>query len=249
MKKKRLYLMGGIGNILFQIDHGIRNSENGEEIEFVTNFINSKFYSKFFNWTFHQNDLHNYNFNINLNFRNLSLITVLVDLFFLWSNKKRLFKSSVVSWESSVLTKVNFGYFQYPRKIQNRNLLISSSIVTIEYPVLHLRLGDSPSLKEDVESQIRLLKSLKFSKYIVITNDSIQANDLLKNQGIEFEIQSNCQAIDFYILSNCKIIIIPQSTFSWMAAYENTNLEKIYVHQKLWSKLWFNTNVEIVTYN
>ncbi len=247
--KVRLYLMGGIGNILFQIDHGTRNSSDNQRIVFVTNLIESKFYSRIFGWTYHNNALKNYTFTSPLIFERVSFFQLILDLFKLWLFKKKIFLNSGVSWESFRLTKINFGYFQYERDLAKRNLVISNDFVEIDIPVVHLRLGDSPTLNQDKISQIKLMRSLTYKKYLVITNDANKAKEFFSEENYEVLIQSNSQQIDFFILANCKIIIIPQSTFSWMAAYENTNLEKIYVHQKLWSKLWFNTSAEIVTYN
>jgi hypothetical protein len=245
---KRIYLMGGLGNVLFQIDHAIRNADEVGKLEFITNLVENRFYSKLFNWTYHNNILQNYKFALPLNFKRLSAYQVLLDLMLLWLVKNNIIKSNKLSWESSTLTNTNFGYFQYSRKKVISVLELSIKDLEINQPVVHLRLGDSPSLIDDYTAQIKLMRTLTFKRYIIITNDLNRAKALFDMENYEVTILSNSQQIDFFILANCRTLIIPQSTFSWMAAYENKNLEFLYVNEGIWNKMSFNKSINIKTY-
>lgn len=77
------------------------------------------------------------------------------------------------------------------------------------------------------------------AKLVVFTNDLRYAKELLQNRSGIFEfIENESYIVDFYLMSMCKNTIISNSSFSWWAAYLNSNKEKIVVAPKR----WFNSN-------
>lgn len=65
--------------------------------------------------------------------------------------------------------------------------------------------------------------------------DWVKANfSLIKNAVFITPKESPTAITDFYLISNCKHQIIANSTFSWWAAYLNSNKEKIVMAPKKW---------------
>ncbi len=240
--------MGGLGNNLFQIEHALKVKNKSDEIIFVTNLIEIKLYSFFFGWTFHENSLNKFIFPNDVKFVKINNLLVIKDLILLFLHRKLNKLDFNIQWEGNELKKVNFGYFQYNRDKPSFKLKNKFNFIEIEKPIVHLRLGDSPTLYKDFNKQINLIKSLNYTEYIILTNDTVNAIELLKNENINCEIISISSDLDFFLMLHSKILICPQSTFSWMAGYFNEKLEKIYIPVNLWDKLKFNTNAEIIIY-
>ncbi len=230
--------MGGLGNNLYQINHGLSQC-SVEECEFITNLVEYKLYSKLFGWTYHGSGIDRAIFPEQIQFKRENTLIVIRDLFLLFLSTKLKITTDVY-WESPLLMKINFGYFQYPWVKRALNLNININNLNIASPVIHMRLGDSPTLISDVEAQLRLIKSLNYKQYLIVTNDKFQAKKYLKEIESEseskFEFLTSSTYLDFFILSNAKILVCPSSTFSLMAAFFSLKLEEIYVPQEFWKK-------------
>lgn len=79
-----------------------------------------------------------------------------------------------VSWEQVELTQTNFGYFQrninYHRFVEIECSHYIYDRFLIEIPLVHIRMGDSPTLRRDLNKQINLLNTLGYKHYNIITN-------------------------------------------------------------------------------
>jgi hypothetical protein len=225
---KRIYLIGGLGNNLFQIQKGL---ESAEEICFVTNLIKSQFFSRLIGWTFHSPEVLNLNFESSLRFKQISWFICALDLFAFLLAKR--FKSSLfgVSWEAQVLTRCNFGYFQ---KIEKS---LPTVKINWEYhenedhnvPLVHVRLGDSPTLEDDLFRQLRLISVLDYSEVRVVTNQPEKLLQITNSLKTKFIIVGGEVLRDYYLLSRAKTVIIPQSTYSLFAILSNKEVETVYL--------------------
>lgn len=121
---------------------------------------------------------------------------------------------------------------------KNKNLLQKYN--TEDYCFIHFRGTDYKTIPQFFlplsyyESAINYLTSRKSSlKFVVITDDYQEAKNYFPN----FEILSNSQSTDFYLLSHAKYRIIPNSSFSWWAAWLSDDSSITLAPNK-----WFNYN-------
>lgn len=225
---KRIYLIGGLGNNLFQIQKGL---DSAEEVYFVTNLIKSQFFSWLIGWTFHSPEVLKLNFESPVKLKQISWINVALDLFGLLLVKR--FKSSLfgVSWEAQVLTRCNFGYFQEVEKSLPTLKINWESQQSADHnvPLVHIRLGDSPTLEDDLSKQLCLISILKYSDVRVVTNQPKELLQITKNLKTNFIIEGGEVLRDYYLLSMAKTVIIPQSTYSLFAILSNKEVETVYL--------------------
>lgn len=231
----KVYLIGGLGNNLFQIDYGLRQSK-GQEVVFLTNIIDEPIYNRVFGWTYHTPDIYNINLNKVINLKKENFLRFLFDLFFLFL--ARLFKKNIfgVSWNSPEISRSNFGYFQDLEHHRNKTFSLAMQAQGKVYDtVIHFRLGDSPTLNLDVNKQLNLLKKLQLSDFKVVTNDIAEVTALLQNYDFKFEILGGNVLEDLKILMLTKRLIAPQSTFSLVAALMSDNLQELYIDKQFWT--------------
>lgn len=233
--KLKVYLIGGLGNNLFQVDYGLRQSK-GKEVVFLTNLIDNPIYSRVFGWTYHTPDIYNINLNKEISLKKENFLRLIFDLFFLFL--ARLFKKNIfgVSWNSTEISRSSFGYFQDLEHHRHQRFSLGMQAQGKVYDtVVHFRLGDSPTLNFDVNKQLNLLKELKLSDVKVVTNDIATTSALLQNYDFEFEILGGNVIEDLKILMLSKRLIAPQSTFSLVAALMSNNLQELYIDKQFWS--------------
>lgn len=233
MFMRKVYLLGGLGNNLFQLDHGLR--QKGEDnVVFVTTLITKRVYSKIFGWTFHEPNLLDLKLNSQIQFVDRNAVYVLLDLVLLFFVKRLKLELFGVSWNSSELTRVNFGYYQDVK--DKHPFIVSIRTHTKLYDaVVHLRLGDSPTLKEDLEFQLRELDNLGLSCINVVTNDRKHAKLILQKYSFHYVFVGGNVLDDLEILMSSKLLIAPRSTFSLAAALMSSKLETLVVDEVFWS--------------
>ena len=243
---KKIYLIGGFGNNLFQVQKGLMSNE---DIVYVVNIIKSKNLHKIIGWTYHEPTILSTTFIDDIAFVELPWIRVLFDFLFL--SLSRIFNISIfgVSWEQEELTNTNFGYFQqkmnYNRWVEIECCLDNHDQDLIETPLVHVRMGDSPTLRQDLNKQINLMKKLGFNHYNIITNRPDEVVENFTGQPFSIDVVGGQVIDDFCLMRNAEILIIPQSTFSLFSALSNQNARSIYItgykdqsfHQKFAKKV------------
>ena len=113
---------------------------------------------------------------------------------------------------------------------------------------IHIRLGDY-TLKDNAKLYGNICNSEYYRKainhmrsvcdnplFIVFSNDINQAKELIAGKDLIF---ADCRSeengwIDMWMMSKCKHNIIANSTFSWWAAWLNTNENKIVIAPQKW---------------
>ena len=113
---------------------------------------------------------------------------------------------------------------------------------------IHIRLGDY-TLKDNAKLYGNICNSEYYRKainhmrsvcdnplFIVFSNDINQAKELIADKDIIFaNYRSEKDGwIDMWMMSKCKHNIIANSTFSWWAAWLNTNENKIVIAPQKW---------------
>lgn len=229
--------MGGLGNNLFQLDHLVKNN-NGNTVVVVTNLVQSKFISKVLGWTFHSSVIDDLAYDSNLNFKRVSWGRLFFDLSGLFINQK--LKTNLIqgiSWESINLTRVNFGYFQYPRsRVELKVMIVQNQPKDF---VMHLRLTDSPLKSKNIKNVISLLSNIYFEEVFVVTDNTLEAKKILKDfENIEYSNGTIIQ--DFMTLATCKRAFISNSTFSIYAILQNENIEEFYIDKMYAQKFFTN---------
>lgn len=244
--KTYVYLLGGLGNNLFQINYGL--SLLDRNVIFVSNIIKSKSWSWLFNWSCHEDSVLQIPFLNEVNIEQISHLKVLIHLIGLKVSKSVGTPFLGVSWESIHGDRVNFGYFQSTfHQEWIVKLRTSVSLENYEH-VMHMRLGDSPTLQVDVDAQIKLLRALGLKKIYVVTNDPNSASSILKELYIDFELLRGGVKDNLDALTRAKILIVPQSTFSLTAVFLSDSLETLYVNDRFWSLKGKNIRCNVVYY-
>lgn len=228
----KIYLLGGLGNNLFQIDHGLR--QGGEQnVVFVTTLITKRFYSRIFGWTFHEPNLLDLKLSGEIQLVERSAVFVFFDLFLLFFVKRLKTEIFGVTWDSRELTRINFGYYQ-DLKDKYPFILTVPTNTKIYDAVIHLRLGDSPTLREDLELQLCELDNARFNCIKVVTNDRKHAELLLREYSFQYEFIGGDVLEDLDIMMSTKLLIAPRSTFSLAAALMSVNLETLIIDEVFW---------------
>jgi hypothetical protein len=239
--------MGGLGNVLFQINYAYKLREIGYNVIVNTYLLRrDNFVSRYLQWTNHETESQLAKLNLISDFKcdkkfRLSIIFGGLSKKF---NKKifdaKFFGLSTPFDQDISKIKNVFGYFhndnfineKFSEKIKSsliewtkdRDRLISliNEFKKNSALVVHVRGGDF-----DVNSDSRLglsyykklmLKSCNVERpTYVITNDMKFANEVL--HGLKYEIISLDDTLDeFIILMEAPVKILANSTFSWWAA-------------------------------
>ena len=231
---KKIWLMGGFGNILFQILAYNVVYKLNKNVFFVTKLTNKNSFTKFLKWTIHQplyNNLIDNNQRVNVKF-----MPALITVFIAFLSKSIKSKNQIATfYDKNIqikngISKNVFGYFQdkeflseNKKELLNlcnklRALYSSSTKIPI---VVHYRKGDSNwAIKNSYyyEEIKNLLKKEKGT--ITIVTDSLEdAKCFFKDISCIKVIRSENALEDFETLISAKKIYCAPSTFSWWAAH------------------------------
>lgn len=232
--RKRIYLIGGLGNNLFQVEKSLSSLDS--RVDLVTNLIEDSWYSRLFGWTYHKETVTQLSFRNEISFTRLNTLLVLFHLCLLFFSKRINTSFLGVSWNSKELTRVNFGYWQSSNSKSEITfrLRMNTNVEVNQLPVVHARLGDSPTLHSDLRAQLDLMLELNFEKYLVITNDKDSFIEYTRNLDLKFDVYQRTVSEDLFTLLSAKTLIIPRSTFSLCASLMSANLKVLYVDRNYW---------------
>jgi len=232
--KKVIWLMGGLGNNLFQSLYGYYLETVGYDVWYSDYLLKENYLTKMMNWKIHESILDEV---INgLRYINHDMLTKIVPVV----SKTHIGKKFSVSWlgqetPSEPQYRHLFGYFQNKRFISdNKNLIknfckcININYGTIYDNVIHLRFGDSVWWKKNYDYYNQILSYIGKEKkcWTIVTDDANEARLIADSFDVsEYKIISSGSLNDFFVLSNAKKLIISPSTYSWWAAVLNINLE------------------------
>ncbi len=257
---KKIWLMGGFGNTLFQILAYNILIKNGESVMFKTTLTENNIITKFLKWKIHEPiylDL--------INQESILKNSILSDLFnlFLLAFSKffKLNLKRVAFYNSKNKFSVNcskniFSYFQYKSflKEYKKELLDLGLVLRTrysyfpDYTVVHYRRGDSVwALKyERYYTDIKKFLRHEKSEILIVTDSVEEATSFfidIKNTKI---IKSETAIDDFKHLVSAKKLFCAPSTFSWWAAHCLDGSTEVVIPKILMSKLGFYSNKDIL---
>lgn len=257
MKKHKIYLSGGFGNILFQLVAFLHLKKTGGNCKLVTVLTESNLITKTLGWKIHENSCKSVLKELNAIIEIPSKITILKDLILGRLSKffcRRILGVFFYNNMDNNLKKndILFGYFlsktfllenkEHIRKIGKiLNRVFCNNLKKLETSiVVHIRLGDSVWSKKNSKYYEEILKILQNQEepFTVITDSIYDAKLLFKDfENIFFE--SNSPYEDFGLMLQSKIIFMAPSTFSYWVCLASESIESIYMPKMIYSKLGF----------
>ena len=98
---------------------------------------------------------------------------------------------------------------------------------------------------------LKELDRVAYLRFASVYKDFQETDDFRKfiDKNLNITIQQNSVIEDFALLSNAEILIGPQSTFSWMAAFLSHKVKCYYVHENLWKSIKFKKDITVITYS
>lgn len=225
-EKIEIYLMGGLGNVLYQLNHGDYLTSKGFEVIYCDYFLDKNFFTWISGWSIHgtKGDLLSLGIYDIYKFKTRSFVSIfslLLSKFFKINFLGALFTQHHYSTLKSV--HVLCGYFHLNTPISSKlcNLIRKKKKSSVYKAIIHYRGGDYnesiyPCIDRYYSKVIDQISPLSFN---VVTNDRKSVPDfILKSDGFAGFTDSCTSLDDFLIMVNSEILICANSTFSWWAA-------------------------------
>jgi hypothetical protein len=228
-----IWLLGGFGNILFQILASRVLLANGTNIYLINSLTKKNIITKFIGWTIHEplyTDFLRKNQVVKMCF-----VFEFAVIFVAMISKTLRIKFWLATFYdensefSKPFAKNVFGYFQNKFFLENHKdqlLLLSRDIRELygSEPinvVVHYRFGDSVWAKENHNYYLKVREMIQheLSKVVIVTDSPVEASDFFLNCN-NITISSSKNALDdFKILLSASKLYCAPSTFSWWAAH------------------------------
>jgi len=147
--------------------------------------------------------------------------------------------------------------FSIRRKFKNQFNLKYSQYLCDTILLIHLRLTDYKSVHFDeinasplltVNWYMQVLKLIdvnSFKNLIVISDDIVEAKEILKELPYDFIFINDVMENDFQFLINADCLVIPNSSFAWWGAFLNNKPNKKVYAPKNWAG--YNAGIEYPT--
>jgi hypothetical protein len=239
---KKIWLMGGFGNVLFQILVYEILKKNNSNVVLIDNLTKENFYTKFLNWSIWQpiyKDIVNEKKILTVNSISTFFILSAVATSKILNIKFKLatFYQNKIKKNDIVSTNI-FGYFQNKQFLKknkealsdfgkklNKLFAKSNSYNT----VVHYRRGSFKFSKKFSYYYDEVKNLLKHEDdQILVVTENYEAAKLFFNDFDKIKIISSENALDdFRYLISAKKLYCAPSTFSWWAAHclnENSNI-------------------------
>ena len=256
--KVKLFLMGGLGNNLFQIAAGEELKNSGIKVEYNFALMNENIFTKFIGFTIHDSKIQRKileNQPISEKFELLDLFAI--SIIFL---KKKFFRYNIQSFDfHKIFNLFNIksylvGYWQDGPHLNDKNFnilkkkLLASLCITKEdvesykdlygsKTIIHFRGGDfNKCARVNDKYYIKAIKKLKPSKLFILTIDKDAAIEIF-GKDAEY-ISSGKIELDIMILMSCKKLISSNSTFCYWCALLGDS-DEIVLPKKLFSDRGF----------
>tara|TARA_R110000744_G_scaffold346512_1_gene452027 strand:- start:5518 stop:6309 length:792 start_codon:yes stop_codon:yes gene_type:complete len=241
--KRHVYLLGGTGNILFQV---MKMQTICKDSYYICDIFITDLARSFFSHTIHNNDYKNI-----IKMKKISYFSIpflLMDLMLAKFFGVTLFSvldlnSIFVKRKPLLLDWIYFGYFQKGvnvKDIYDNRHLIKSAVAPQNKMVFHVRGGDFDGSKNIFTKKLgkdyysRALSILKYKEKsevaVIVTNDKKYAEGLFDDFGWAFELSQSTSALeDFYLMRNSKKLVCSNSTFSFMASLVGSTIELVII--------------------
>lgn len=212
-----IYLMGGLGNRLFQYYEFIRL---GKRFDLCSYLTRKNVSTRFLGWTIHAETHVDRLFSAKR-----GNLLMFVGHFLL--NKLKLHKSyfeyfQPLEWDDASIEELR------------NNILPIIEVSSATYCVLHYRGTDSDWANQINNYYTNLLDRL--GDFLVVTDDKERAE---QNLGRKIPENSRSLEDDFSIMVTAKILVVGPSTLSWWAAILSESIETVYMPRFVYEKLGF----------
>lgn len=251
---KKIWLMGGFGNVLFQIlAYNVILSKGYKKVFFVTTLTEKNIITKTIKWSIHEklyDDLidESQKFKVSSSYAFCAVffgfLSKTVGKFFSFST----FYIKKNTLDNTTLAANIFGYFQ-EREFLSANkseLQALGEVIYVKYSlpqkydvVVHYRKGDSgwAVLHAGYYEQVKKLLKQEDKEICIVTDSYDDASDFFA--GIDnIRILNSPNAIeDFKIMISSKKLYCAPSTFSWWAAHTLNENSQVVAPQFLENEL------------
>ncbi len=226
-KTLKIWLMGGFGNQLFQINTGAYLIHQGHTVTFVTNLIEKGFVTeKILKWKIHEDTLRSKLLNLR-SARHPHLLPALLAKAPMLTSVACFYHSAI---DENSLSRHIFGYFQDPEFNADLWFDVDYGFITpITLPphdtVVHLRFTDANNFSDNLDYYSEAISKLGKAKLFVCTDDREYASNFLRRNSVtDFIISHGSLVDDFGAMVQAKDLVVAPSSFSWWAAKLNKSL-------------------------
>ena len=244
-KRVNIFLMGGSGNVFFQISRAVSLRELGYDVEviYLSNSL-KKVVSKIINHTQHNMILDPGLIceHLNLEIRRCKFYDI-IRLSFLYLKRHYgstgVFDANLVEFEKQAIS-LDVGYFQSNEHVTKSSIaMVSSAIQDLlkirsspnsDRSLIHFRGGDFHSTMRPDANALNALIENSGSGFKFVTNDANAVRNLFGNE-VEFTTGSGADE-DFVLLARASEIFVSQSTFAfWALACSPLSKKEIYIEK------------------
>jgi hypothetical protein len=228
---KNVFLMGGVGNQLFQIARACSHRENGYEVCILQLSRNKKSIYRLIGFTHHDDwiDIDRVLHKLAFKTKEVSYSQMLFVLRKLGVN--RYFDTKIDEAPNSYKKFIDVGYYQSKEHLTSNsvkevgNALIDLLGISSDKDnagiVLHIRGGDffeADRLKDYDVERVKDLARRRKLKIHVVTNDKKFALEICGSSENIFVIDSSSARDDFIFLGRSNVLFLSNSTFAFWAA-------------------------------
>ena len=233
---KNVFLMGGVGNQLFQIARACSHRENGCEVSILRLSRNEKHIYRLIGFTHHEDwiDIDRVLNKLDINTKEVSYSQMLT-LMFLFILRKlgvnRYFDTKIDEAPNSYTKFIDVGYYQSEKHLTSNSvkevgnalidLLGISSDKDNSGIVLHIRGDDffeADRLKGYDIERVKDLARRRKLKIHIVTNDKKFALEVCGSSENIFVNDSSSARDDFIFLGRSNVLFLSNSTFAFWAA-------------------------------
>lgn len=259
---KKIWLMGGLGNVLFQIlAFRIIEAKTNSSAKYITYLTEKNIITKAIKWSIH--DQLYKNFIPEDKIKKVSfwgaICPIILGMFSKLTGKYFSFASFYIkqlSIDTHSISENVFGYFQDKPFLKNhtvellelgREIREKYEIIDNEKTIVHYRKGDSGWAVTNDDYYIEVKKMLCESgeEVIVVTDSPTDAAQFFEDIP-NVEISNSKSAMeDFIIMLSAKKLFCAPSTFSWWAAHTLPHSCEVIAPQFLDDLLGFYTNCQV----
>ena len=254
---KNFWLMGGFGNVLFQVVASKVLLKQGYKVSYIDTLTQRNFITKFLKFSIHENSYSNLYAKGSKKVPNIAKIAIVV--FFGFLSKKFNFKNPISTYATDFSGgmfdfQANniFGYFQDKNFLhQHRREVISLGRELYEQchiqesgVVVHFRLGDSVWARQNEQyyEKVRELLKSENQRVLIATDSPVEAMQYFSDIPNARLTGAKSSLEDFsYMVSSSKLYCAP-STFSWWAAHAVKEGSVVVIPATLVENLGFYNN-------
>lgn len=234
-KMINIWLMGGLGNVLFQVNYGRYLRSKGYNVCFIDNLLKKNVITRALGWKIHSPDYRSLNeefISKNISYTILALV--------LARSKIGIFSqyaSGFFDFEKN-LSKNIFCYFQSAKNLQEVDIGIDRAefgsrelaIPFEPYVAIHRRYSDT-GWEQPLLTPI--LDTLIHSRVLVCTDSQSDAISDLDHYSLTYDFSDGISSIDdFLVLVDSKTLVCSNSTFALWALLIGSH-DSVYVPKEL----------------